>query len=151
MSVSTPEPGQDWLQRNLFWVARTSWPSYVLIAMSLAAVVATYLILTGSTPIEASPNIRLYLTVLDALLLLALVALVIGRLVQLWIGRRSGSAGARLHGRLVTIFSLIAVVPVVLTAGAAAITINLAMEAWFSSGVRGVLTNSVSITKCLCR
>lgn len=148
MSVSTtPEPGQDWLQRNLFWVARTSWPSYALIAMSLIAVVATYLVLTGSTPIEATPNVRLYLTIVDALLLLALVALVVGRLVQLWMGRRSGTAGARLHGRLVTIFSLIAVIPVVLTAGAAAITINLAMEAWFSGGVRSAIDNSLAVAE----
>ena len=45
-----------------------------------------------------------------------------------------------------TIFGLIAVIPVVLTAGAAAVTINLAMEAWFSGGVRSVVENSVAIT-----
>ncbi len=143
----TPEPGQDWLQRNLFRVARTSWLSYALIGLSLLAVLATYLILTNSTAIEPTPDVRLYLTFLDLLLLLALAALVIGRLVRLWMGRRSGTAGARLHGRLVTIFSLIAVIPVVLTAGAAAVTINLAMEAWFSGGVRSVVDNSLAVTK----
>ena len=61
-----------------------------------------------------------------------LAALVIGRLVQVWMARRSGSAGARLHGRLVTIFSLIAVIPVVLTATAAGITTQLGMDAWFN-------------------
>ncbi len=142
----TPEPRPDWLQRNLFWVARTSWPSYLLVALSMVAVVATYLILTNSTPIEPTPDVRLHLTVIDALLLMALAALVIGRLVQMWMARRSGSGGARLHGRLVTIFSLIAVVPVVLTAGAASITISLAMEAWFSGGVRSVVDNSVAVT-----
>jgi two-component system, NtrC family, nitrogen regulation sensor histidine kinase NtrY len=141
-----PDPGQDWLQRNLFWVARTSWPSYVLLGSSFLAVVATYLILTSSTPIEPTREVRAYLIILDALLLLALGSLVIGRLVRMWIARRSGSAGARLHGRLVTIFSLIAVIPVVLTAGAAAVTINLAMEAWFSGGVRSVVDNSLAIT-----
>ena len=141
-----PEPQHDWLQRNLFWVIRTSWLTYALLAMSLASVVFTYLVLTGSTPIEPTQTVRLYLTVLLAFLLLALSALVIGRLVQLWHARRSGSAGARLHGRLVTIFSLIAVVPVVMTAGAAAITINLTMDTWFSDGVRSVVDNSVAIT-----
>jgi two-component system nitrogen regulation sensor histidine kinase NtrY len=141
-----PEPQHDWLQRNLFWVIRTSWLTYALLAMSLASVVFTYLVLTGSTPIEPTQSVRLYLIVLLAFLLLALSALVIGRLVQLWQSRRSGSAGARLHGRLVTIFSLIAVVPVVMTAGAAAITINLTMDTWFSDGVRSVVDNSVAIT-----
>ena len=35
----------------------------------------------------------------------------------------------------------------VLTAGAAAITINLAMEAWFSSGVRSVVDNSIALAE----
>ncbi len=142
-----PDHGQDWLQRNFFWVARTSVLSYVVVAAAFVAVVVTYLILTGSTPIEpTAPGVQLYLIIIDAFLLLALVALVLGRLVRIWAGRRSGTAGTRLHGRLVTIFSLIAIIPVVLTAGAAAVTINLAMEAWFSGGVRSVVDNAVSVT-----
>ncbi|MEQ1753221.1 MAG: PAS domain-containing sensor histidine kinase [Micropepsaceae bacterium] len=147
MTISPkPEPQHDWLQRNLFWVIRTSWLTYALLAMSLFTVVFTYLVLTGSTAIDPTQTVRLYLTLLLAFLLLALASLVIGRLVQLWHARRSGSAGARLHGRLVTIFSLIAVVPVVMTAGAAAITINLTMDTWFSSGVKSVVDNSLAVT-----
>ncbi len=149
MTVSgTPEPEPDWLQRNLFWVARTSWLSYGIVILALIAAIMTFLIMTGSTPIEQTdPGVQLYIIVIDLVILLALVALVIGRLVQLWIARRTGGAGARLHGRLVTIFSLIAVIPVALTAGAAAITISLAMDAWFNDSVRQVLVNSVNVTK----
>jgi two-component system nitrogen regulation sensor histidine kinase NtrY len=141
-----PEHQYDWLQRNLFWVARTSWLTYSLLALSGLAVVFTYLVLTGSTSIEPTQEVRVYLTLLLAFLFFALAALVVGRLVQLWQARRSGHAAARLHGRLVTIFSLIAVVPVIMTAGAAAVTINLAMEAWFSSGVKSVVDNSLAVT-----
>lgn len=141
-----PEQSQDWLQRNLFRVARTSVLSYVLVAVSLVAVVVTYLILTRSTDIEpTAPGVLLYIIIVDVLLLMALIALVTGRLVRLWMARRSGGAATRLHGRLVTIFFLIAVIPVVLTAGAAAITINLAMDVWFSSGVRAVVENSSAL------
>lgn len=141
-----PEQGQDWLQRNLFRIARTSVLSYVLIAVSLVAVIATYLILTRSTDIEpTAPGVLLYIIIVDVLLLMALIALVTGRLVRLWMARRTGGAATRLHGRLVTIFFLIAVIPVVLTAGAAAVTINLAMDVWFSSGVRAVVDNSSSL------
>jgi two-component system nitrogen regulation sensor histidine kinase NtrY len=52
-----------------------------------------------------------------------------------------------LHGRLVTIFSLLAVIPVVLTAGGAGITTKLAMEAWFGEPVHRVLDNSLAVTK----
>jgi two-component system nitrogen regulation sensor histidine kinase NtrY len=147
-TTPAPDQGQDWLQRNVFWVARTSVLSYVLVAASLIAVVVTYLILTGSTAIEpTAPGVQLYLIIVDTLLLMALIALVTGRLVQMWMARKSGMAGTRLHGRLVTIFFLIAVIPVVLTAGAAAITTNLAMETWFSGGVKAVLSNSLAVTK----
>lgn len=142
-----PEPGPDWLQRNLFWVARTSWLSYALVGISLIAAIVTYLILTSSTDIEPTEDVQAYLFWFDAILLLALGSLVIGRMVQLWMARRSGTAGARLHGRLVTIFSLIAVIPVVLTAAAATITTNLAMEAWFGKPVERVLDNSLAVTK----
>ncbi len=142
-----PEQAPDWLQRNLLWASRTSWLSYALVGSSIVAAMATYLILTGSTPIEPNtPAVRWYLLVIDALLLVTLAALVMGRLVQLWMARKTGGAGARLHGRLVTIFFAIAVIPVVLTAGAAGITINLAMEAWFSEGVRRAVDNSVAVT-----
>lgn len=143
-----PEQGPDWLQRNLFRVARTSVLSYVLVFASLVAVVVTYLILTRSTQIEpTAPGVLLYIIIVDVLLLMALIALVTGRLVRLWMSRRTGGAATRLHGRLVTIFFLIAVIPVVLTAGAAAVTINLAMDVWFSSGVRAVVENSSSLAE----
>ncbi len=146
MTVSvTPEPGPDWLQRNLFWVARTSTLSYVLVALSLIAAVGTYLILTSSTELDPTPEVQTYLIWFDSILLLALGSLVIGRLVQVWMARRSGGAGARLHGRLVTIFSLIAVIPVVLTVAASTITTGLAMDAWFSRGVDQVVDNSTAI------
>ena len=150
MTLTAPPPndqGQDWIQRNLFRVARTSTVAYFLVGGALLAVIATYLILTGSTPIEQNAqSVRLYLIIIDSFFLLALMALVVGRLVQTWMARRT-SAGSRLHSRLVTIFSLIAVIPVVLTAGTAAVTINIAMAAWFSGGVRSVVDNSVAITK----
>jgi two-component system nitrogen regulation sensor histidine kinase NtrY len=144
--MGTPEPNQHWLQRTLSRVARANWLSYALLTAALVAVIATYLILTGATPIAPTASVTLYLTIVDALLLGALVALVIGRLVQMWVMRRSGSDDAGLHRRLVTVFSLMTVVPVVVTAGAAAITINFAMEGWFSSGVRSVLDHSSAVT-----
>jgi two-component system nitrogen regulation sensor histidine kinase NtrY len=141
-----PRPQPDWLQRNLFWASRRSWLSYALVGSALAAAVTTYLIQTGSTPIDATPAVRSYLIVIDALLLVTLMALVGLRLWQVWSARRSGGAGARLHSRLVTIFSAIAVIPVVLQAVAAGITINLAMEAWFNTPVRSVVDTASAVT-----
>ena len=143
----TPEPERNWLQRSLFRFARISWVSISLIGViALIAVLATVLIQTNSTPIEPdAPGVRLYLIIIDALVVLVLVALLVGRLVQMWMARRS--AGARLHGRLVTIFFLITVIPAVLTAGAAAVITNLSMENWFSADVQTVMDNSLAVTR----
>jgi two-component system nitrogen regulation sensor histidine kinase NtrY len=47
---------------------------------------------------------------------------------------------------LVTIFSAIAAIPVVLTAGAAGVLMNLAMEAWFNAPIQSVVASSVAVT-----
>jgi two-component system nitrogen regulation sensor histidine kinase NtrY len=61
--------------------------------------------------------------------------------------RRSGRAGAKLHVRLVTWFSAIAIVPAILVAIFASVTLNIGMQAWFSSNVRTALDGSVNISR----
>ena len=55
--------------------------------------------------------------------------------------------GARLHVRLVTWFSLIAVVPAILVAIFAAVTLNLGMESLFAGPVKSALGNAVEVAK----
>ena len=61
--------------------------------------------------------------------------------------RNSGRAGARLHVRLVTWFGTIAVVPAILIAIFAAVTLNLGLEAWFSARVKEALGSAVSVAQ----
>ncbi len=72
-------------------------------------------------------------------------ALIARRLWRLWSERRSGRAGARLHMRLVAMFSAIAVVPAILVAIFAAVTLNLGIESWFSARVQSALDNAVGV------
>ena len=67
--------------------------------------------------------------------------------MRLWAERRSGRAGAKLHVRLVTWFSAIAVVPAILVAIFAAVTLNLGLEAWFSNPVRDALSSAVNVAQ----
>ena len=78
---------------------------------------------------------------------LTLGALIAWRLVRLWAQRRSGRAGARLHVRLVTWFSMIAVVPAILVAVFASVTLNLGLDAMFSGQVQGALSNAVNVAQ----
>ena len=96
----------------------------------------TYAILTGLTPYTPTRTAWSCLLLVNLTLVLTLGALIAWRLVRLWADAASGRAGARLHVRLVAMFSAIAVVPAILVAIFAAVTLNLGIEAWFSAACR---------------
>jgi two-component system, NtrC family, nitrogen regulation sensor histidine kinase NtrY len=73
------------------------------------------------------------------------VAAVVARgVVAILAARRRGSAGSTMHMRLTRAFSGIALIPTVLVAVFAAITLNFGLEGWFSDRVRNVVTNSLA-------
>jgi two-component system nitrogen regulation sensor histidine kinase NtrY len=116
-------------------------------AVAVVSITLTYLTIAGSMPFSPTPEIVLALVIVNFFVLMVLVAVVAVQLANMWNQRRSGLAGSRLHGRLVAIFSAIAIVPAVMTAAFAAYTINLGMEAWFSKGVRTALDNSLQVAQ----
>jgi two-component system nitrogen regulation sensor histidine kinase NtrY len=120
------------------------------VGVSILAVVsgvATYVTVTGLIPHEPTPAVLLALLLINLTVVLALGALIAWRLTRLWVQRRSGAAGARLHARLVAMFSVIAVVPAILVAIFAAVTLNLGIEEWFSARVQAALTSSVNVAE----
>jgi two-component system nitrogen regulation sensor histidine kinase NtrY len=113
--------------------------------VAVAVAVVTYMTIAGEFAVAPTPGIVLSLIIVNFLLVMVLAALIALRLADIWNQRHSGLKGSRLHGRLVGIFSAIAIIPAVLTAAVAAFTINLGMEAWFSKGVRTALDNSLAV------
>ncbi len=103
--------------------------------LSLASGAYLYLTLKGLTPSNLTRPTLIALGLVNLTMVLSLGALVAWRLVRLWAERRSGRAGARLHARLVITFSAVAIVPTILVAVFAAVTLNLGVESWFSSHV----------------
>src|SRR5581483_8280766 len=135
-------------ERELFRSA--SRPSQLALGVGLLAVLSgavTYAILSGLIPwTPGSPGLSIML-LLNLTLLLSLGALIAWRLVRLWTEKKSGRAGARLHVRLVTWFGTIAVVPAILIAIFAAVTLNLGLEAWFSDRVKEALGSAVNVAQ----
>lgn len=115
--------------------------------MAITSGVVTYATVTGIVPYNPTPAGLIALLLANLTLVLTLSALIAWRLTRLWSDRRSGLAGARLHVRLVALFSTIAVVPTILVAIFAAVTLNLGVEAWFSARVKAALINSVSVAQ----
>ncbi|HVP86105.1 MAG TPA: PAS domain-containing sensor histidine kinase [Rhizomicrobium sp.] len=125
-------------------------PSLLALAVGILAVlsgVATYASVTGLVPYNPTPGGLIALLIVNLTLVLTLGALIGWRLVRIWSQRRSGIAGAKLHVRLVLMFTAVAIVPTILVAIFAAVTLNLGVEAWFSERVKAALSNAVSVAQ----
>jgi two-component system, NtrC family, nitrogen regulation sensor histidine kinase NtrY len=114
-----------------------------LVFLGPVLAVATFLALGALNQNAASPALRLIL-LSDLVYVLAIAALVLARVVRLVADRRSRSAGSRLHLRLSGVFMLIALIPTVLVAVFAVLSINIGLEGWFSDRVRSVVGSSLS-------
>ncbi len=132
---------RSWAGRIGLWRRLT----ITLAVAALASGIATYLALTGTPPFGVHPGVVLSLLYLDLTLLLALAALVVRRLVQVWAERRRGVAGSRLQVRLVGLFSLIAVLPTIIVAVFSYLFFSFGLESWFSDKVRTAISESVAV------
>ncbi|MFN3992308.1 MAG: ATP-binding protein [Tabrizicola flagellatus] len=114
-----------------------------LVFLGPVLAVATFLALGSINTSAASPVLRLILLA-DLIYVLVIAALVLARVARLIADRRSRSAGSRLHMRLSGVFMLIALIPTVLVAVFAVLSINIGLEGWFSDRVRSVVGSSLS-------
>ena len=92
----------------------------------------------------AKPQMLRAVLLADVVYTLLIATLVARRIMRMISARRNRSAGSQLHLRLTGVFSFIALVPTVLVAIFATITLNFGLEGWFSDRVRQVVSNSLA-------
>ncbi|WP_415183999.1 ATP-binding protein [Phaeovulum sp.] len=114
-----------------------------LVVLGPALAVATFLVMGPFGQGAASASLRLILLA-DFVYFLLLAGLILSRLLQVVAARRAGSAGSQLHLRLTGVFAGIALVPTVLVALFAGLTLNIGLEGWFSDRVREVVGTSLA-------
>ncbi|MEM9582092.1 MAG: PAS domain-containing sensor histidine kinase [Pseudomonadota bacterium] len=117
--------------------------TFVLVFLGPVLALLTYL---GMGPYELDPSsggIRLLLLA-DLIYVLVIAALVLMTIIRLITKRREKSAGSQLHLRLTGVFTVVALVPTVIIAVFAVITVNFGLEGWFSDRVRNVVGSSLS-------
>ncbi len=119
-----------------------------LAVSALAMAIGTFAALSDGKPFgPTSPGLVVGMVLVNLAVLLLLLASLAGRLVRVWADRRRGSAGSRLHVRLVLLFGVVAVVPSMLVATFAALFFNLGIETWFSDRVRSTLEASLQASR----
>jgi two-component system nitrogen regulation sensor histidine kinase NtrY len=123
------------------------WLTLGLAITSIAAGFFTFAAVTGTGVIDLSPGGMLWLVNGNLALLLVLAAILAVRVVRVWAERRRGSAGSRLHVRLVVLFGLVAVTPTIIVTGFSAAFFNRGLENWFNERVRTALAESLAASK----
>eukprot|EP01037_Dinobryon_pediforme_P013714 gene13714-13831_t len=120
----------------------------VLAMVALAMGVATFVVLSGGLRLDTrSDSLITGLVIANLVVLLPLGLVLVVRLVRVWVERRRGSAGSRLHVRLVVLFGVVAVTPAIVVAVFATFFFNLGIQAWFNDRVRTALHESLQASQ----
>ena len=118
-----------------------------IVGIALIAAIGTFLFLMGTFGIEPNENAVLAFLGVDIVLILALLVIVIRQLIRLRRANQAGLAGARLHRRIVGLFSLVAAVPTALVAGAGLLALERGLTPWFSGDLRSLVQNADVISQ----
>ena len=134
------------LRRFGRWQSRRAVKTYLtvfLVAVGPVLALATTLLM-GAFSGPANPGVLRAVLLADLVYTLAIATFVARRVFRIIAARRKRSAGSQLHLRLTTVFSVIALIPTVLVAIFATVTLNFGLEGWFSNRVQQVVGNSLS-------
>jgi two-component system nitrogen regulation sensor histidine kinase NtrY len=123
------------------------WLAPFAVGLALLSACLTFVVLTGLAPIKPTPVVVYSFILLNAATILLLVGIIIREVWQVMQARRRGRAAARLHIQIVSLFSVIAVLPAVVVAIVANVTIDRGLDRLFSGPTREVIQNSLIIAR----
>ncbi len=114
-----------------------------LVVLGPVLALVTFLVLGPLDRGASAMALRLVLLA-DLVYVLVVATLVLGTIARMIAARRARSAGSRLHLRLTGLFALIALIPTIMVAVFAGLTVNVGLEGWFSDRVRQVVGASLA-------
>jgi two-component system nitrogen regulation sensor histidine kinase NtrY len=117
------------------------------VGLALLSAFLTFVVLTGLTRIEPTREVVVSFMLINAAIILLLVGIIVREVWQVVQARRRGRAAARLHVQIVSLFSVIAVLPAVLVAIVANVTIDRGFDRLFSGPTREVIENSLIVAR----
>jgi two-component system nitrogen regulation sensor histidine kinase NtrY len=117
------------------------------VGLALLSAAVTFAVLAGLTPVVPTHQVVVTVLTFDAFAALLLIAVIGREIWNIMQARRRGRAGARLHVRIIGLFSVIAAVPAVLVAIVATITLDRGLAPWFSTRIQSVIQNSLTVAQ----
>lgn len=139
------------MSRAIFSLWRqTNWNRNIAIFLMVAAFVCggiTYAVMRRYWYVEQEARAITWLLTGDIIIALFLLIVVAQRMVQVWIERKRGLAGAKLHSRLVLYFTIIGIVPTIIVTVISAVFIDYGLNIWFSGRIRATIGNSLNVAQ----
>src|SRR3954462_13430827 len=117
------------------------------VAVAMLSALLTFVVLTGLTRIQPTREVVISFMLINAAIILLLVAIIVREVWTVVQARRRGRAAAKLHVQIVGLFSVIAVLPAVLVAIVANVTIDRGFDRLFSGPTREVIQNSLIVAR----
>ena len=124
----------------------SKWGPYVAGLAVLAALV-TVLVFAGLTPVPPTDVVVVSLFALDAVLILILCGFIFFETARLLAARRAGAAAARLHIRIVGLFSIVAAAPALIMALTASLVLERGFNPAFMQDLRGFVQNTAEAAR----
>ncbi|WP_082733774.1 sensor histidine kinase NtrY-like [Polycladidibacter hongkongensis] len=118
---------------------------FLVVLLSLVSIVVSFVILMGLSPIQPTQDVVYTALAINSGFVLLLLGLILWEFHKLLKARRKGRAAARLHVRIVALFSIVAAVPAILVAVAATITLDQGLDRWFEKRTRQIISNAQSV------
>ena len=125
--------------------ARTA--GLITVLLSLISGIVTFVILLGLTSIDPTDDVIKVALTINLFFLALLAASIVWEGSSIIWARQKGKAGARLHIRVIMLFSLVAAVPTILVAIFASITLDRGLDRWFSSRTLAIINSSQVVAK----
>ena len=120
-------------------------PGIVAIVGALVSAAVSFAILMGLTGIAPTATTTLWLIGINTGFVVVLIGLIVREARRILMARRVGKAAARLHVRIVAMFSLVAAIPAILVAIVASITLDAGLDRWFEIRTKTIISSSLSI------
>jgi two-component system nitrogen regulation sensor histidine kinase NtrY len=118
-----------------------------IMVVALVSIGVTFAILMGLTSIDPTRDVIMTAMMINGAFAAILLGVIAFEILKLWQARQRGRAAARLHVRVVALFSLVAAVPAVLMAILAAVTLDRGLDRWFEDRTRQIIDNALTVAQ----
>ena len=122
-------------------------PGLILAGGALISAILSLIVLLGLTPIPPTTNVVIASAAVNSLFVIGLAILIGREIARLLKARRRGRAAARLHVRIVVLFSIVAITPAILVAIFASVTLNVGLDRWFSLRTQSIVSSSMAVAQ----